>query len=172
MTRGKIPSHGKVQKGLLSMERLRAFDSEPFAVLATEGREGPYVSLVACAFAEDGTTLLVATPRKSRKFRNLVINREVAVLIDRRPGKSQEALTDGEALSLTGAAVPVRRGEDRWEELCRVYLDKHPGLEEFLRSKSTALVAITVEEAVCVSRFEELFTWVSGKKGLKTKEGL
>jgi heme iron utilization protein len=144
----------------LTLERLRAFDSEPFAVLATEDRHGPYASLVAHAFTTEGNRILLATPRTSRKYRNLVTNRKVALLIDRRPKSSGAGLMEAEAVTIAGEATPIRRGGS-WNTLAGIYLEKHPHLAEFLEAKSTALVAVVITEAVYVSRFQEVSLWSS-----------
>jgi hypothetical protein len=144
----------------LTLERLRTFDSEPFAVLATEDRHGPYASLVAYAFTKEGNKIVLATPRTSRKYRNLVRSRKVALLIDRRARSSGEGLMEAEAVTIAGEATPIRRGGS-WNTLAGIYLGKHPCLTEFLEAKSTALVAIAITEAVYVSRFQEVSVWTS-----------
>jgi heme iron utilization protein len=148
------------QREWLTLQRLRAFDSEPFAVLATEDRQGPYASLVAYAFTEEGNRILLATPRTSRKYRNLVRSRRVALLIDRRAKSSSEGLMEAEAVTIAGEATPIRRGGS-WNTFARIYLDKHPHLADFLEAKSTALVAVVITEAVHVSRFQEVSVWPS-----------
>jgi hypothetical protein len=140
------------------MQTLKAFDAEPFAVLATEDRHGPYASLVAYALVPGQTSIVIATPRNSRKYRNLVKRRHVALLIDRRPAEGG-ALMEADALTVLGEALPVRRGEG-WKELAQAYEQKHPYLHDFLEAKTTALVKIAITEAVYVTRFQQVSTWL------------
>jgi nitroimidazol reductase NimA-like FMN-containing flavoprotein (pyridoxamine 5'-phosphate oxidase superfamily) len=142
----------------LKLERVKEFDSEPFAVLATGDRQGPYASLVAYAFSSDGKSILFATPRTSRKYRNLLNSRSVALLIDRRAKSSGEGLMEAEALTIIGEATPIRRG-GVWKQLADAYLGKHPSLADFLGSKATVLVRVAIGEAVYVSRFQQVLVW-------------
>jgi hypothetical protein len=156
---GKTGIPGRAGKGApVTMQTLKAFDAEPFAVLATEDRHGPYASLVAYALVPEQKSILVATPRNSRKYRNLVKRRHVALLIDRR-SQGGEALMDADALTVLGEALPVKRGEG-WKDLARAYEQKHPYLHSFLEARTTALVKIAIKEAVYVTRFQEVSTWL------------
>jgi hypothetical protein len=148
----------KVVRQANIMRTLRLFDkTEPFAVLATADTEGPYASLVAYALDESGSKIVLATPRNSRKYRNLLKQKHVALLIDRR-SRPGESIMKGEAVTLVGKAVPVRRGS-RWESTAACFLNKHPYLADFIHERSTALVMVELSEAVHVGRFQEVSSW-------------
>ncbi len=156
---GKTGTRGRARKGPpVTMQTLKAFNAEPFAVLATEDRHGPYASLVAYALLPEQKLILVATPRNSRKYRNLVKRQQVALLIDRRT-QGGETLMEAEALTVLGEALPVKKGEG-WKDLARAYEQKHPYLHDFLETRTTALVKIAIKEAVYVTRFQEVSTWL------------
>ncbi|MBF0327536.1 MAG: pyridoxamine 5'-phosphate oxidase family protein [Nitrospirae bacterium] len=69
------------------LSRLFLFNRKQLhAVLATVSGNEPYTSLVAYAVTPDMKGLVFATPSATRKFRNLMKNTKVSLLIDSRSG--------------------------------------------------------------------------------------
>jgi heme iron utilization protein len=151
-TKEQIPV--KTQKGTAAIpERLTALDAEEyFAVLATDDGHRPYTSLVAYALTPDRKKIIFATPKKTRKYTNIISSANVALLIDNRP-KRKKSLMETEAITVIGMAKPVRKGRMR-AEFARIFLRKHPDLGEFVNSSTTALMAIDIVQCVHVSRFQ------------------
>lgn len=148
-------------------QRLKRLDqAEPFAVLATDDGGSPYTSLVAFAVTPDMKHVVFATPRATRKYRNIQARKEVSLLVDDRAVARD--LMKAEAITIVGMATPLKRGS-QWQEMAAVLLGKHPRLREFIFSASTALVCIDVTEYVHVSRFQRVSTWkpAEGRKGGK-----
>ncbi len=138
--------------------RLKELDgTERFAVLATECDGKPYASLVAYACTPDMKGVLFATDRRTRKYRNILRGDSVALLIDTRSSVGR-VLEEGEALTITGRASVVRRGRMR-DSLAGHYAVKHPSLEGFVNAPDTALVTVSIEEMVHVTRFQKVSVW-------------
>lgn len=141
-------------------ERLRMLDGiEQFGVLATQEDGKSYASLVAYALTPDLRMAIFATPKNTRKYRNMVKADEVALLLDNRSQPSP--VTKAEAITLTGRAQPLRKGSER-DRMEALYLLKHPDLKDFVDSPSTALVALKIEQAVHVGNFQTVTTWQPG----------
>lgn len=139
-------------------ERLRMLDGiERFGVLATQEEGRSYASLVAYALSPDLKTVIFATPKNTRKYKNIIKADEIALLLDNRSQPSP--ITKAEAITLTGRAKPLRRGRER-DEMAALYLFKHPDLKNFVESPSTALLALTINQAIHVSNFQTVMTWV------------
>lgn len=157
MKAGRIPS--RKTKGQVSvLERLAFLNRhERHAVLATEALGQPYTSLIAFALTPDMGGLVFGTPRDTAKYRNMVRNRRVAVLIDTR-SNDPRGYMEAEALTILGSAKTVRRGKAR-EELARVFGAKHPALEGFIQAQSTALVLVQIERCYHVSAFQSVTEW-------------
>ena len=149
----------KTQKGsVIVPERLKALgETERFAVLATDAGGQPYTSLVSFALTPAARNCVFATPKDTQKYRNILQGNQVALLIDNRHGGA-EGLMETEAITLIGTARAVRRGKV-WEGLAAVYLAKHPDLEGFLRSSSTALIAVDLSQGIHVGRFQTVSAW-------------
>jgi heme iron utilization protein len=153
------------QGAVVVAQRLKRLDqAESFAVLATDDGGSPYTSLVAFAVTPDMRYVVFATPKATRKYRNIKARKDVALLVDNRAATRD--LMKAEAITIVGLAAPLRRGR-QWQEMAAVLLEKHPRLKEFIFSASTALVCIDVTEYVHVSRFQTVSTWkpAEGAKG-------
>lgn len=149
----------ETRKGTVTIpERLKVFNGqEYFAVLATNDGGKPYTSLISFAFTPNMKTILFATPRNTRKYKNIIGSAHVSLLIDNR-SKKQKNLLATEAITVIGIAKPVRKGK-RWDELAAIFLVKHPDLEEFFNSPTTALIAVDISQCVHVSSFQSVSIW-------------
>lgn len=149
----KIPSI--TEKGAVDVARaLRAMDAgESFAVLATNEGGRPYTSLVSFALTPDLKKVIFATPKNTRKFKNIVNTKDVAVLVDDRSKK--KGFIETQAITILGTAIPLRRGRT-WLEYAGVFLKKHPELEEFINASTTALVIVDVTGLIHVGNFQTI----------------
>jgi nitroimidazol reductase NimA-like FMN-containing flavoprotein (pyridoxamine 5'-phosphate oxidase superfamily) len=161
MKNEKVPS--TTRKGsVLIPERLKVLDRmEYFAVLATADDGQPYTSLVNFALTPDCKAVIFATPRATRKYRNMIKTKSVALLIDSRSKKTKN-LMGTEAVTVIGNARPLRRGK-AWEALANIYIRKHPDLAEFVYSPSTAFMVVDATRCVHVSQFQTISVWDCGK---------
>jgi hypothetical protein len=159
-TGGTIPD--RRQSGNMPVERrLRVFDrTQRHAVLATVSDDRPYTSLVAFALLPDLSGALFATPRDTFKYRNILRNGQVALLIDNRSNRSTSYM-EAEAITILGKAVPVRRGR-RWKELSAVFTAKHFDLAGFISSPRTALVLVEADRYLHVGHFQTVSQWKVG----------
>jgi nitroimidazol reductase NimA-like FMN-containing flavoprotein (pyridoxamine 5'-phosphate oxidase superfamily) len=148
-TRGNV----KIKERLLILDR-----KQRHAVLATDADGKPYTSLVAFALTADMKACLFATPKKTGKFRNIMKNKNVALMIDTR-SNSASGYMHSEAVTIMGTARPLRRGRKR-DELAAVFTKKHPRLSEFVNAPSTSLVLIHFERAIHAGGFQKVTEWI------------
>lgn len=140
-----INSAGELVKTLKSL-----FVGQKLAALATEIDGHPFLNLVAFACSEDMKSLLFATYRETRKFRNISTNSNIAVLIDNRSNEEAD-FHKATAVTVMGSASVV--AETELPVMKRTYLEKHPNLAEFLEAPECALVKVNVEKYVVVPEF-------------------
>jgi len=126
------------------------FNAQPLAVLATQSDEGPYANLVAFTAADDLGRLFFATARSTRKYANLSKRPEASLLVDNRSNRLVD-FRDAVAVTAVGSVEETKREE--WADL---YLFKHPYMSDFVRSPSTALLALKVRRYVMVSKFQNV----------------
>jgi nitroimidazol reductase NimA-like FMN-containing flavoprotein (pyridoxamine 5'-phosphate oxidase superfamily) len=129
------------------------FNSQRFAVLATQRQGQPYANLVAFAASEDLKSIYFATARATRKYANISADSRVTMLIDNRSNQDSD-FSKAAVVTVTGKAREVPA--ERREEVLVAYLAKHPMLEEFVRSPSCALMRVQVETYYLVQRFQNV----------------
>lgn len=146
-------------KGFVSVpDRIRYLNStENIAVLATWGDDTPYTSLVNFVLTHDLKTVVFATPRKTKKFRNIQRSRSVALLIDNR-ARTTGSLMDTEAVTIVGKARVLKKGKTI-DEMKGIYVQKHRDLEDFVNADTTALIAVDIAYCVHVSSFQTVTVW-------------
>lgn len=127
--------------------------SQQLAVLATDLGNGPYCSLVGFVASSDLKSLFFATTRSTRKYRNMMSNPCVAMLIDSR---SNEEADFHEAVAVTVLGRTEEVVKRPRSTFVKRYLAKHPHLRDFVLSPSCALFRVRVEKYVVVRRFQEV----------------
>jgi nitroimidazol reductase NimA-like FMN-containing flavoprotein (pyridoxamine 5'-phosphate oxidase superfamily) len=155
--RKHIPS--KTTNGSVSVSnRLRALNkNQHFGVLATNDRGKPYTSLISFAMTPDLKRIIFATPKETSKYKNIMNTKEVAILIDNR-SSTQKKLMATEAVTIIGTAQSVRRGKVH-DALAGIYIKKHPDLEEFIKSDTTALIVVEATRCIHVGKFQTISVW-------------
>jgi len=127
--------------------------NQPLGVLATQGEEYPYCTLVGFAASDDLRTLFFATIRDTRKFHNIQRHSQVSMLIDSRANTARD-FKDALALTILGEAR-LEESPERPEYIAR-YLEKHPYLEDFVNNPNCGFMRLDVHKYILVSRFQEV----------------
>jgi nitroimidazol reductase NimA-like FMN-containing flavoprotein (pyridoxamine 5'-phosphate oxidase superfamily) len=130
--------------------------SQRFAALATQRDGHPYTSLMAFACTTDLKELVVATGNATRKHQNLIQENRVSLLVDNR-SNNEDDFQAAMALTVLGTAGPVDAVERSPYQ--RLYLDRHPYLEQFLVAPSTVLLKIMVNRYLLVSSFQNVMEY-------------
>jgi general stress protein 26 len=117
--------------------------NQQFGVLATIENDVPHTSIVAFTVTNSLRTILFLTKQDGRKYKNILANSVVTILVDHRPLSSKN-ITGSFAISATGTAKPVDlKNAIATKEL---FLFCHPSLAEYLDDPSFALVSISVSK--------------------------
>ncbi len=125
------------------LEKIKSLIQEKDScVLATTSDEGPHCSLMS--YAPDVATkeIYMLTQRKTKKYRNLLVNPAVSILIDTRTGSSlqpQETM----ALTINGTFQKIEE-ESRREKALKGLLERHPHLKTFTQNPDVELIAIRI----------------------------
>lgn len=132
-------------------------EDELFAVLASQNGVQPVTNLISFATTEDLKHMIFSTPIETRKYGFIKANERVSVLVDNRSDGFKN-LNKISAVSATGKARFPSNGEsEKWES---ILIDKHPNLEEFIRSRTTATVVVDISYYTYVRRFQEVIEWM------------
>ena len=155
-----LPREDKLTKTFVLSQVLQdLFASQGSAVLATTESGRPYLSLMAFAASDDLRFLVVATPKASRKHRNLMTDPRVALLVDNRTNKPDDVK---QAMAVTVMGVAEECSTAEAEYFLGLYRDKHPHLVEFATSLENVLVKVKVDRYYLVSRFQEVREYSPG----------
>jgi nitroimidazol reductase NimA-like FMN-containing flavoprotein (pyridoxamine 5'-phosphate oxidase superfamily) len=112
-----------------------------FAVLATHSSGQPHASLMAFSPVRGIRYLVFATYRSTLKYRSLLTDARMALLIDGQNGEGTRS-NRGLVLTALGEAIEIPEA-DRRAAVC-THLARHPDLKAFLRSPDCALMRVAV----------------------------
>lgn len=130
------------------------FKSQPFAVLATQGKGITNTSLISFAASYDLKHIVFATPIASGKFNLISSEENVSILVDDR-SLQQENINQISALSIFGKAKNISDKNEilKWGE---VLIEKHPNLKTFVNAPTTSVVLVKVDRYLYVRKFQEV----------------
>jgi len=129
-------------------------------VLATASEGKPHCSLMAYLPDESCREIYMVTHRSTKKYRNLIQNPTISLLIDTRASRSDGSRTEAEALTVAGLFEEI---EDR-ERLRRVraeFLKRHPSMDHFMSHPDAVMMCIKISsflllEGLMEAHFETL----------------
>jgi len=130
--------------------------SQHFAVLATQGDEYPYCTLVGYVAGADARELFFATIRATRKYKNLQKNPNVSLMIDSQKNNVND-FEQAQALTVLGRAQEVK--EAPRSEAMTAFLKRHPYLHDFVTSADCALIRVHVTKYVLVRNFQNVLEY-------------
>jgi len=119
----------------------RVLDSSQFAVLATQCDGQPHTSLMAFTPVDGLRYLIVATYRNTLKYRNLLKDGRVAMLIESR---TVPASDERRNLVLTAHGIATEVPDCDQEELEQAHLARHRDLRDFLAVPDCVLLRVAV----------------------------
>ncbi len=123
-----------------------------FAVIATEGKGQPHMSLIAITPVGGFRKLIFSTYRNTVKYSNLIENGKVAVLIENGDCKNL-SLQDNFILTAFGQAEEIKVDND---SILQAHLNRHPEMISFIQSEECALIQITVNAFQLVLGIEDV----------------
>jgi len=132
---------------------IKLFTVQRHAVLATTNGNVPYCSLMTFAVKDDLSQIILATPEKTEKFKNIKSNPQVSMLIDDRQNKASDS-EFSMAVTVLGRAKESSSQEQ--ETVKGIFLTKNPYLDEFVQASTTRLIQVDVDQYVVARRFQEV----------------
>jgi uncharacterized pyridoxamine 5'-phosphate oxidase family protein len=126
--------------------------AQRFAVLATLSSQQPYSNLVAFAISDDLRHIVFATNRNTQKYRNILLNDRVALLIDTRSNNLSDFI---EALAITALGIAGEPTGDESDKLVQSYLYRYPSLVEFLQRPDVGIISVLVTDYI-IARFDSV----------------
>lgn len=130
------------------------FSGQKLAVVSTTQPDGhPYASLVAFVASEDLKYMYFATSRATRKYGNLQKDARAAILVNNSRNQSADFY---QAMAATGIGHAVELSDDAAQAARGRYIERHPYLEDFVKSPSCALFQVTLQAYYLVENFQNV----------------
>ena len=136
-----------------------ALQSSRFAVLATESNGQPQTSLIAITPFGNFRQLIFATYRNTRKYRNLVHNSKVAVLIE-SGDVNMKGLKESVVLTIIGYTEEISKEENK--AAYQAHLKRHPEMESFMLSSDCALILVFGQSYQVVYGIDDI-RWITAE---------
>lgn len=135
-----------------------------FCVLATASDNNPHCSLMAYVPEEDCQRIYMATHRNTVKYRNLMENPAVSLLIDTREEIDAAENHGTKALTITGRFAEIKDSPGRMK-VRDMLLQRHPDLTVFLDDPESCLFAVEVHSFLLLDGFtDSYYEVVSGSR--------
>lgn len=116
--------------------------SKSTCVLATAAGGEPHCSLMSYVADDDGRLFYMASAKDTRKYRNLLGNASVSLLIDTRDeGKENNPV---KALTVKGVFQPITDGAEK-QGVMHLLLLRHPQLKDIADSRDVEVFQIKAE---------------------------
>lgn len=122
-------------------------------VLATLAGNKPYCSLMAYTTNKDCTEIYMATRRSTRKFRNLIENPAVSLMIDTR-----ETLPRSQARALTveGECSFMKEGSQKQQVRAKLTA-AHPHLKDFVGHPENEILCVRIKSFLLLKGLTEAY---------------
>jgi heme iron utilization protein len=121
------------------------FKSQTLAVLATFNESQPYCNLVAFAESNDCKSLIFATNRNTRKYRNLLKNRQVSLLIDDRTNLIGGF---GKNVAITALGLAEEVSPEEKPYFAALLIAKHPEITSFIKGSDNTLFKVRISDYI------------------------
>ena len=139
-----------MEKNEIKQEIKKLLENQRLGVLSTISDNKPYPNLVAFVAPEDLKYIIFATLKDTQKYKNIINNPEISILIDNRENKS---LNFNEILIVTAFGKAEIMENDDFK---KIYLEKHPYLSDFLKTSGCSLIKMEVEKYQFISHFQDV----------------
>ena len=120
-------------------------------VLATVGDRKPHCSLMAYVTDENCTEIYMVTHKNTHKYKNLMENPSVSLLIDTREISPRAR---AKALTVEGMCAAIE-GEKKRQEVQSMLLDVHPHLSEFINHSEAEILCVRIQSFLLLDGLQE-----------------
>ena len=124
-------------------------------VLATVSDGKPHCSLMAYAAADDASEIYMVTHKQTKKYRNLMENPAVSLLIDTREDHPGPDRLKARAMTVSGICEGIKEEGKRSFVRARL-LERHPHLRSFLDHPDAELLCIRVSSFLLLDGLTDL----------------
>lgn len=122
-------------------------------VLATVSGNKPHCSLMAYITDKNCEEIYMMTLRNTRKYKNLIENPKVSILIDTR---EESPSTNVKALTVEGLYAAIESKEKR-KKIQAKLLSVHPYLSDFIKHSDAEILRIEIRSFLLLKGLQEAY---------------
>jgi general stress protein 26 len=129
-------------------------------VLATVADGVPHCSLMAYVTDEDCREIYMVTSKKTKKYKNIIENPSVSLLIDTREEHPGTHRREAKALTVSGVSSVIG-DKKRSMRIREKLLETHPHLQDFFDDPDASILSVKIKsflllDGLTETHFEEL----------------
>ncbi len=113
-------------------------------VLATVFDQSPHCSLMSYVPDEDCRKIYLVSHKQTKKFKNMLQNPAVSLLIDTRDEDVGSRRGQAKALTLQGVTQKIA-GKGEEDSIRTIFLEKHPHLKELISHPDAEIFSVKIE---------------------------
>ena len=137
------------------LEEMKALAKQKdLCVLATVSEGNPHCSLMAYATDDDCREIYMITQKGTKKYKNLIKNPSVSLLIDTREEQVDSHPLQAKALTIAGLFQEIDDGYKKRLARARL-LERHPYLAEFIDQTDTEFICIKATSFLVLNGLKE-----------------
>ena len=122
-------------------------------VLATVADQKPYCSLMAYVTDDKCEEIYMVTHKNSTKYKNLMLNPAVSLLIDTR---EKSPRSQAKALTVEGAFCQIENMEKRKQAAAKL-LQSHPHLDDFMQHPEADVFCIKIRSFLLLDGLQQAY---------------
>jgi nitroimidazol reductase NimA-like FMN-containing flavoprotein (pyridoxamine 5'-phosphate oxidase superfamily) len=127
------------------LEKMKALaKKKDTCVLATVSGVEPHCSLMSYATDDDCREIYMITHKQTKKYRNLLHNGKVSLLIDTREEDQAVGREVTKALTINGVFQKIEDQQEKKKAVDRL-LEKHPPLRKFADTPDAEVFAVRIK---------------------------
>lgn len=112
-------------------------------VLCTESNGNPHCSLMTYILMEDPNVLYMVSTLESRKYKNILVNPRVSILVDTRQNRDTAAAENIVSITFEGLFQPLTEPET---QMVKTHLAQaHPELDAILKNPDCVIFGIRLK---------------------------
>ncbi len=126
------------------LENIKALlEAGDLCVLATCAEGNPHCSLMAYITDQAVATVYMVTLKQTQKYKNLLRNPQISLLVDTRHEQARSAQSRIQALTVSGTFQPIAE-EDEKQRIFEEIAERHPQLRELMANPDAEPFAIKI----------------------------
>jgi nitroimidazol reductase NimA-like FMN-containing flavoprotein (pyridoxamine 5'-phosphate oxidase superfamily) len=141
----------------IMLEEMKAMvKAKDMCVMATVSRGTPHCSLMTYVCDDECQEIYMITQKNTQKYKNLLENPTVSLLIDSREEHTGSSRRNAKAMTISGTFHKIENEFEKKEAGNRL-LERHPHLEVFFDDPDTEVFCVSVSSFLLLDGLKEAY---------------